>query len=233
MIEEIEHPFHSKTNIEISLIKRFQREAHQYGIFNINILNIPEWLTLMQHYGAPTRLLDWTHSPWVGLFFAIETIEKDNFAALWIMDWNAINQSANKTVKEIFSRDHNVISIDDFDHLVNSGDGVIKLNSFRQNQRQIIQQGTFLCPVNIERTFEQNLMKTGLKKHQLIILKIPYSLKHEIIRKLYRMNISNATLFPGIEGFSKSLGQLHYIDKIFKLEDNIKDYKGYKSKFGE
>ena len=45
------------------------------------------------------------------------------------------------------------------------------------------------------------------------------------------MNISSTTLYPGIEGFSKSLNYLHHIDGILKLEDNIKDYEGYKKKF--
>jgi hypothetical protein len=45
------------------------------------------------------------------------------------------------------------------------------------------------------------------------------------------MNISFSTLFPGIEGFSKSLNYLHFIDGILSMEENIVDYEGYKQKF--
>src|SRR5881227_953261 len=36
-----------------------------------------EWLALMQHYGAPTRLLDFTESFWIALYFAFEDAEED------------------------------------------------------------------------------------------------------------------------------------------------------------
>jgi len=56
-----------------------------------------EWYFLMQHYGAPTRLLDWTGNPLVALYFAIAD-ERESFeshdAAVWAFDpwrWNRLN----------------------------------------------------------------------------------------------------------------------------------------------
>jgi hypothetical protein len=230
MFEEFGNLNISKTSIELGLVERFQREAHHYGIANLDFLNIPEWISLMQHYGAPTRLLDWTYSPWVGLFFAVMDLKKENDAALWIVNWNEIDSKANEVVKKIFQKDCNVTSINDFIEIINSGDGVIKLNSFKQNQRQIIQQGTFLFPINIDKSFEENMFN-GIPNGMRIKLRLKSKIKSEVIKKLYRMNITYTTLFPGIEGFSKSLNHLHYIDRIFEFDENIKDYLCYKNKF--
>jgi hypothetical protein len=220
----------SKLETEIALLKRFQRESHHYGINNIDLLNIPEWFSLMQHYGAPTRLLDWTHSPWVGLFFAIAELGDGKKAALWLADWKAIDQKNNSEVKNIYKHDYNLLSVENFTKVIESGDGVIKLNSFRQNQRQIIQQGTFLFPLNVEKTFEENMGST-LTSSELIQLILPHHIKHDLMRALYRMNISYTTLYPGIEGFGRSLKHLYHIEGIMNLEDDIKDYLGYKKKF--
>ena len=35
-----------------------------------------EWLALMQHYGTPTRLLDFTRSPYVACYFALEELPR-------------------------------------------------------------------------------------------------------------------------------------------------------------
>jgi len=57
--------------IERELLREFQRKTYAY------LTHLPaeddhlQWLALMQHYGAPTRLLDATYSFFVALFFAV------------------------------------------------------------------------------------------------------------------------------------------------------------------
>jgi len=75
------------------------------------------------------------------------------------------------------------------------------------NERQVIQQGLFLVPNQIDPPFDNLLKDYQDFADDDVCIKyiIPARLRLSGLERLKRMNITSATLFPGIEGFSKSL----------------------------
>lgn len=202
---------------ERSLLASFKRRAHHY------LRDLPdghdnlEWLALMQHHGAPTRLLDWTRSPYVALFFAFEAArEPDGFCALWAIDLNWCRQRSRDVVEQRVSRNLNPqeslgnAAVFNQVFLEATIEFVAPLQPFRMNERLTIQQGLFLCPGSAETPFMHNLKgldtSQGVLRHSLHKLRVPRTLRAEVLKALARMNIGRATLFPGLDGFAQSLG---------------------------
>lgn len=79
---------------EGAIYKRFIQNATQ--LMSQTPLDEWEWLFVMQHHRAPTRLLDWTEGPLVALYFATANLQKDDVdGALWCLDPIALNRQAN------------------------------------------------------------------------------------------------------------------------------------------
>lgn len=61
-----------QSKVEAGLLRQFKRQCHHHTSQTPEPRDTMEWLALMQHYGAPTRLLDWPYSFYAAVFFAVD-----------------------------------------------------------------------------------------------------------------------------------------------------------------
>jgi hypothetical protein len=82
------------------------------------------------------------------------------------------------------------------------------VNPLRLNERLTLHLGVFMCPGNVSEAFEQNLlsMEGADRKENVAKIVLPRKVRPEAMEHLRDMNISRATLFPGLDGFAQSLG---------------------------
>jgi hypothetical protein len=210
--------FDNLPRIEQGLIRKFQRHYHHFSADRPKDDDYIEWLSIMQHYGSPTRLLDFTYSIFIALFFAVVDSEVHKEAALWCVDSDWLHDKYMKTTRtEYVAKFRDDISARYLEtHKIALNDRIRFLycvNPFRMNPRLTIQQGAFLVPLEISKPFMKNLEATVTDTSETSkILKVKLVLHdnflNSILTNLHRMNVTRAALFPGLEGFAQYLKML-------------------------
>jgi len=200
--------------VEVDFLAEFQRGARNYLNRDETPEHLIEWLALMQHHGAPTRLLDFTKSPFIAAYFAFEhcSQESGNRVAIWAMNIKCLKQAAIERLQEIFSTElkssGNLINESLFEKIFyqNSCSLIFPVEPFRMNRRYSLQQSIFVSTGNSYEPFMKQLafLKDAIKKAVLKI-EIPVALQKEVLRDLQRMNLHRASLFPDLDGYAASL----------------------------
>lgn len=205
---------------------RFQQQAHQYVPKLPSRDDLGSWLALMQHYGVPTEFLDWTKSPYVALYFAFEEKPpKEVGCALWAIDldwleqkWRVLLSEEVRTPGERWKFLGPKERASYLSSLLgkSSASVIVSIDPLQLDARMVAQSGFFLCKLFHQATFSQILMtmmihpKTSdgpdLPDRPVVRkLAMPSELRIEFLRRLRKMNIHRASLFPGLDGFGKSL----------------------------
>jgi hypothetical protein len=197
-------------------LREFKRSYHRYSRYVPRDDDRIEWLATMQHHGAPTRLLDWTFSEYVALFFAIRRVRPDDtnkMHVVWVVNqtahWNAFKRHVRARSKRLWKK----LKKNDKDPEVTTWAltkppelMAVPLSPFRQNTRLHVQQGTFMAALDLKRSFRDNLENHDDKKVPLqkIVIPISHDFLLEALTELQRINITDKSLFPDIDGLAKS-----------------------------
>jgi len=204
-----------KSKVEREIAKRFRTYAPNYLPYaEIGHLNDgPSFLMLMQHYGAPTRLVDWTYSVWVGAYFAARSdFEKDGI--IIVFNGKELDDHAH----EKHGHETRNVPLTDSDGLPRImwnryGPWVCRLMQMgHQIPRMIAQQGLFTVGgqlgVDHYKAIDEIIQYKNDKYHkppEKQVILFAKDLKPTILKELNRMGINGSTLFPGIDGVGKAL----------------------------
>lgn len=182
--------------------------------------NCFEWLALMQHYGAPTRLLDWARSFYVALYFAVV----DDWSVdgvVWICNEIELNKRAIAKFEDEFDQlypggpipsrvKYEFFFMEPQKHDMKPTAMIFAMPPRCDSQRTVAQRGVFTLCHNVlidHAEAIRQLETAGAGNEVLRKLVIPKDAKAQILYHLYEMNVSANTLFPGSDGLGRSIGE--------------------------
>ncbi len=199
---------------ERHLVRNFRKYARRGFVGDDSLWN---WLALAQHHGLPTRLLDWSYSPYVALHFVTHRADRmDRDGEVLMANLIRVQQELPLPLKELLDTEgSDVFTGEMLSRAVNSLDDLAEFASepfavFLEppslDDRIINQAALFSFMSTTDSEFGEWLSKRPDAWRRILI---PAELKWEIRDRLDQINLTERVLFPGLDGLSAWLGRYY------------------------
>ena len=176
-----------------------------------------DWLALGQHHGLPTRLLDWTYSPYVALHFATQRVSNfDRDGVVWSLDYVRAHELLPERLQQALANEGaNVFTTE---LLAEAAPTLADLERFGDEpfalyveppsfDARIVNQYALFAVVSRADVS----LHAWMEDHSELVRRVvvPAELKWEVRDKLDQANVTERVLFPGLDGVSRWLARYY------------------------
>ncbi|MCO6480615.1 MAG: FRG domain-containing protein [Phaeodactylibacter sp.] len=213
-----------ESHLEKHLLRNFRKYSHKQ--ISSEYKSVWNWLALAQHHGLPTRMLDWTYSPYVALHFSTADFTKyHKDGVIWAVNYvdtkNYLPDQLARIIEEegshIFTAEMLERAVSNLPELSNlkKDDFPIFFEPPSIDDRIVNQYAVFSMMSNPNILISDWLKGRAVSYFRIII---PAAMKWEIRDKLDQSNINERVLFPGLDGLAKWLKR-HYRDVRLEMRE--------------
>ena len=211
---------HLQKQLEPAILENFAK----YAVIGDPTIAESVWrqMILGQHYGLPTRLLDWSHSALVGLHFATA---EDNMALMeehdcmvWRIDMgemfsllpNRYQDIVNRKQSTIFSVDMLLEAADSLtEYDSDMGDHAMVIIEPPSINQRIVTQYSFFSIVPMDMPDIERFLDTHTNNTIKYIIRA--DLRWRVRDMLDQLNMSERIVYPGLDGLSKWIARHYYV----------------------
>jgi hypothetical protein len=193
--------------VEQEMLAQFRSRSRPYLENDTNT----DWgyLFIMQHYGVPTRLLDWSENAFLALYFALSLAAEKEFetdAAVWVLDpcaWN-VETLPGMTApgKALHADSKSLANYAPDRELTNMAAGSVAMYAPYNNPRITAQRGVFTVfgceKSSMDETFEQS----NFDEKALTRLRIPKDVLADLYGHLRMLGFRESMIYPDLAGLA-------------------------------